>query len=331
MKSIALPSIAALVLFSVNTLFLTQGVAAYAEEKSVLDWQPQHDDKPVSANHLAALEEALPERSAAGPKKERKILVFSATQKFRHNSIPLGKVALARLGEKTGAYTTVVSDDPANFELEELRTFDGVVLLSPTGDFFMPNPKEKESFTEEEWQQLKQRHERLVDNLITFVKGGGGLTGIHSATDACYGHHDYGTTIGGYFAGHPWNWKSNVTIVVEEPDHPTIKPVFRGRDYFELVEEIYIYRKKPNPRTNNRVLLSLDPERSDPVDRDDIDKIDVPVAWVQAVGEGRVFYTSIGHNHHIFTNPLVLRHYLTGIQFAIGDIDGPTAPREARR
>ena len=192
-------------------------------------WIPQHHDDPVESRHLKDLEAALPERAAVQPAKDRRVLVFSATQKFRHKSVSLGKIALQRLGEKTGAYTAVVSDDPANFEAAALRQFDAVILLSPTGDFFMPNPNTKDTFSPADWQQLEKRHERLVNNLIAYVEAGGGLMGIHSATDACYGHNHYGEMIGGYFAGHPWNWKSNVTIIVEEPEHPSIKPVFKDR------------------------------------------------------------------------------------------------------
>jgi len=309
-------------------VFLYQGQAREASQnKDAVTWKPKFDDRPVQRRHLSDLEAALPDQPIAPPQGERRILIFSATQRFRHGSIPLGRVALQRLGEATGAYTAVISDDPENFEPEALSKFDGVLLLSPTGDFFMPHPDKRKEFTDQEWQQLEARHKRLVDNLIAFVKDGGGLIGIHAATDACYGHPEYGRTIGGFFASHPWNHNHNVTIVIEEPDHPVISPVFEDKHYFELVEEIYIYRQVPNPRTQNRVLMSLDPKRSDPVNREDAHELDVPVAWVQSVGKGRVFYSSLGHNHHIYTNPLVLRHYLAGIQFALGDIDGPTDPR----
>ena len=39
------------------------------------------------------------------------------------------------MGIKTGAYQALISDDPENFEVDVLETFDAVVLLSPTLDF----------------------------------------------------------------------------------------------------------------------------------------------------------------------------------------------------
>jgi type 1 glutamine amidotransferase len=50
------------------------------------------------------------------------------------------------------------------------------------------------------------------------------------------------------------------------------------------------------------------------------------VAWIKPHGKGRVFYCSLGHNHHIFWNPKVLRHYLAGIQWALGDYEVEVKP-----
>lgn len=292
-----------------------------------INWMQGFDDAPVSAELLSAMREALPAEPIVSVSEPRRILIFSATSGFRHKSIPTGKAALSRMGESTGAYTVVVSDDPANFEMDALAGFDAVVLLNTTQDFFMRREKAKDQFTEVEWTRLQARHERLVDNLVAYVHGGGGLVGIHAATDSCYGHEDYGKTIGGYFDGHPWNAHARVTIVVEEPDHAINQPVFGAVADFALVEEIYQFKDEPYSRERLRILLTLDPERSDPpqgkLKRADGD---FPVAWVQSAGAGRVFYTSLGHNHHIYTNPRLLKHFLAGIQFACGDLAADTTP-----
>jgi type 1 glutamine amidotransferase len=102
--------------------------------------------------------------------------------------------------------------------------------------------------------------------------------------------------------------------------------VFDGVDDFRLVEEIYQFKEEPYSRENLRILLHLDPDRSDKVEGMNRKDNDYPVAWVQKVGEGRVFYTSIGHNEHIYANPLMLKHYLAGIQFAVGDLQADTTP-----
>ena len=67
-----------------------------------------------------------------------------------------------------------------------------------------------------------------------------------------------------------------------------------------------------------RVLLSVDntsinPDKGKRADRD------YAIAWIRQQGEGRVFYSSLGHREEIFRNPLVMQFYLDGIQYACGD------------
>ena len=291
------------------------------------NWVPTFNDKPVQPKYVEAIATALPKEAFVAPQAERRVLVYSATAGFRHNSIPTGKWALEQMGLSTGAYTAVISDDPAHFEPEALKGFDAVILLSPTQDFFMPNTKQKGDFSKKEWAWLEARHNRLVDNLIEYVEQGGGLVGIHAAADSCYNHKAYGEAIGGYFAGHPWTANMNVTIVVEDGEHALIKPVFEGIKDFRIKDEIYQFSTEPYSRQKLRVLLHLDPDRSDrpkqaPARADG----DYAVCWVQSVGAGRVFYSSLGHNHEIYTNPLMLKHYLAGIQFAVGDLAADTTP-----
>ncbi|MEN8724173.1 MAG: ThuA domain-containing protein [Lentimonas sp.] len=289
-------------------------------------WVPQFNDKPLTPEQIAKVESALPTKGIFAPKTSRKVLVYSATAGFRHSSISIGKLALEQMGTSSGAYEATVSDDPKNFESDALKQFDAVILLSPTQDFFMPNGKTRKKFSDDEWSFLQARHNRLVDNLVEYVSNGGGLVGIHAATDSCYGHAEYGAMIGGYFDGHPWRAKNNVTIVVEDPEHATMKPVFGGMKDFRIQDEIYQFKDTPYSRDNLRVLLHLDPATSDPVKGLKRKDHDYAVAWVQSVGKGRVFYSSIGHNHHIYSNPLMLKHYLAGIQFAVGDLEADTTP-----
>ncbi len=298
------------------------------------DWTPTFKDAPVTKEEVKVIAAAMPTSPIVKPKAKRKVLIYSATAGFRHKSIPYGKIALRLMGKKTGAFETVISDNPANFEPAALEKFDAVILLNTTQDFFMPSSKtQRDEFSDKEWAALQKRNDRLVDNLVDYVTNGGGLAGIHAATDSCYNHKEYGDTIGGYFWGHPWTAKTNVTIVVEDPEHKIIKPVFEGMKDFRLQEEIYQFQEEPYSRDRLRVLLHLDPDRSDKVDPEKVKRTDgdFAVAWVQKVGKGRVFYTSIGHNNHIFSNPLMLKHYLAGIQFAMGDLKADTTPSSKRK
>lgn len=201
-------------------------------------------------------------------------------------------------------------------------------MLNSTGDVFMPNDKErKNKFTNEERKWLQTQHKRLIKNLITFVEEGGGLAGIHAATDACKGNHHYTEAMGGVFNGHPWNAGSHVTIVVTEPEHAIIKPVFEDMNNFRIKDEIYQFAEGTATPEKLRILLNLDPKRIDkPKGKPKRDRNDLPVSWIQKVGKGRVFYSSLGHNNEVYWNPLILKHYLAGLQFALGDIEAETSP-----
>jgi type 1 glutamine amidotransferase len=101
---------------------------------------------------------------------------------------------------------------------------------------------------------------------------------------------------------------------------------FKGTT-FEINEEIY--RIKPvKLRQNCRVLMSLDMTNATNLGASGVRQTDkdVPISWVRSFGKGRVFYCSFGQNNHIFWNPVILQHYLDGIQFALGDLPADTTP-----
>ena len=264
---------------------------------------------------------ALPAKAQATPKKERKLLVFSVTAGFRHKSIPTGKKALTLLGDKTGAYTAVVSDDLANFEKDKISQFDAICFLSTTQNVFAPSKKERKSMSAEQIAEAKVKELRLKANLLEFISSGKGFVGIHAASDTFYEWPEYGEMLGGYFDGHPWGSRTDVSIKVEpgKEKHPLVASWNGENQNFK--EEIY-QLKAPYDSSKYDMLLRLDPEKSNMkvrgIKRKDKD---FGVAWIKSYGKGRVFYCSLGHNDHIYFNPKVLDHYLAGIQYAFGDLE----------
>jgi uncharacterized protein len=278
---------------------------------------PDNEQAPPGA--AEAIAKALPEKAFAKPIKTRKVLVFSKTAGFRHASIPTGKLALTELGKKTGAFETVVSDDLANFEPKTIDQFDAIVFLSTTMDPFSPSQDELKGMSDKDRKDAEKRVERLQKSLLDFVKGGKGFVGIHAATDTFYNWSEYGDMVGAYFDGHPWGAGTEVSIKVEpgQEKHPLVA-MFEGKNQ-DFKEEIYQF-KAPYDSKKYHMLLRLDTEKTDMkvggVKRTDGD---FGVAWAHSFGKGRVFYCSIGHNHEMYWNPVILSHYLAGIQWAIGD------------
>lgn len=124
--------------------------------------------------------------------------------------------------------------------------------------------------------------------------------------------------IGGYFDGHPWGAATQVSVKVEDGQekHPCCAHL-EGKN-LNFKEEIYQFKAPYDPKKLH-MLLRLDPEQTDISKGKRADK-DYGVSWLKYHGQGRVFYCSLGHNHHIYSNPKVLQHYLNGIQWAIGDL-----------
>jgi type 1 glutamine amidotransferase len=119
--------------------------------------------------------------AATGFKKPYRVLVFSKTKGFRHESIEVGKIALIRLGLENG-FKVDTTENADFFNQPSLKKYKAVIFLSTTGDVL------------NDVQQLA--FER-------FIEKGGGFVGIHAATDTEYNWPWYGQLVGAYFKSHP--------------------------------------------------------------------------------------------------------------------------------
>ena len=276
-------------------------------------------DDPIPAAMAGKISAALPESPFAKPAKPRKLLIFSLTRGFHHASIATGQWAFTEMGRKTGAFETVVSNDLAHFEAAKIHDFDAICFLSTTGEVFSPPKQELEKMDAAAKQRALETRDRLQKNLLDYVSSGGGFVGIHAATDTLYECPDYACMINGWFDGHPWTANTRVSIKVEpgRESHP-LTAMFGGRN-LEFQEEIY-QLKSPYDSRKVDMLLRLDPTRS-PMNLPAIKRTDgdFGVSWARHWQKGRVFYCSLGHNHEIYWHPEVLRHYLAGIQWSLGD------------
>jgi len=309
---------------------------------------------PGKPADVKKMQDALPGEAPVKPAKARKVLVYGLANGFVHTSIGLGQQTIAEMGQKTGAYTSVVTDDPAMFDADKLAEFDAIVLVSTTSNFMVPRvnvPGDPKKMTEEQKKEFdakrkeaeaklqphRDAEKQRLANLVEFVRGGKGLMGIHAATDAYYNSKDYGDVIGGFFSGHPWNEK--VYLKFDDANSPLTSMFEKGQS-FAVADEIYQFtskgkdkdgtEKQPYSRNKVRVLLSLDmSEGKTAIKKDTAATVDYPVSWVREAGKGRVFYCSLGHREEIFWNTAVLKHYLAGIQYATGDLKANATPSAA--
>ena len=147
--------------------------------------------------------------------------------------------------------------------------------------------------------------------LLNFVRSGGGFLGVHSATDTFYTWPDYLDLVGGYFNGHPWH--QPVTIEVVDPGDPLVG--FLGNS---LHVEDEIYQISDFDYRGSRVLLRLDPSSVD-LGRTGVHQrfYGWPLAWTRRYGEGRVFYTALGHEPSVWQDARYQRILANAILWSI--------------
>ena len=202
-----------------------------------------------------------------------RILYFTYSAGYRHDVIPLSRAILMQLGSNSGIFEVTATEDTSELSSENLERYAAVMFYTSG--------------------ELPLSHAQKTA-LLSFVRAGRGFLGVHSATDTFYTWPDYLDLVGGYFNGHPWH--QAVTIEVVDPGDPLV--AFLGNS---LQVEDEIYQISDFDYRGSRVLLRLDPRSVD------LGKTGVhqrfygwPLAWTRFYGEGRVFYTALGHEPSVW-------------------------------
>ena len=110
-----------------------------------------------------------------------KILVFSKTAGYHHESIADGNEAIQKLGSQN-SFVIDTTTDASMFNEDSLKNYAAVVFLSTTGNV------------------LDHYQEAAFER---YIQAGGSYMGIHAAADCEYDWGWYGRLVGGYFLSHP--------------------------------------------------------------------------------------------------------------------------------
>ncbi len=294
-------------------LFLVAAMMTASAQEEAFDFTPEW---------LQKIEKLAPAKAEVQPAKTRKVLIFDRFTGFDHWVIPHTSQVIKMLGQKTGAYETRITKDVFCFEASNLKDYDMVVLNStcskgPRRDLIMDALEEDTSMDEE---QVKKKAAELEANLISYVEKGGGLMVVHGAIVMQNNSMPFSEMVGGSFDYHPR--QQSVTLELAEPNHPLVK-AFDGQA-FTHVDEPYLFNKAYEKK-NFRPLLQMDTDKltgkTKPID----DNIRY-VSWIKKHGKGRVFYVSPSHNAQSFEDARLLKFYLDGAQYAIGDFKCDDSP-----
>lgn len=279
----------------------------------------------LTSQQAKRIADAVPQKARVAPKEHRRVLIWNTPfmDKCPHKGycVPQAEHAMKLLGERTGAFEPVVSDDVAMYLPENLKRFDAIIFNNSNGPWIKPTEKDMDKFRAH-GSNPDAVEKLLRRSLLDWVSQGGGIVAYHHAVGGNTHWDEFQDLLGVRYWGHPWN--EEVAIKLDEPDHPLLT-AFEGQD-FHLADEIFQFND-PYSRQTLRVLLSLDTDKTNMsvpwVHRTDND---FGLAWVKEHGKGRVFYSAIGHRTEIWWNPTILRFYLDGIQFATGDLDANATP-----
>lgn len=252
----------------------------------------------------------LGQTGQAPPSKRPKQVLFIGDEKgYRHEAISHAMATVERLGRETGLWETHLRTDTEpltkkklEYNAKNLNDFDAVIFY--TGGTL-------------------QMDEQQKADLLSFVHDDGkGFLGVHSAAITFVQWPAYGEMLGGYFDEHPWG-TFDAPIVVEDPAFPGMQ---KWPAAFQMTDEIYQIRNYS--RENSRVLMRLDSSKLDlsnkKVKRADRD---FAVSWVKNYGQGRVFYTTLGHVPANWDRPDFQAMMIGAIRWATRQVDAETTPR----
>lgn len=241
--------------------------------------------------------------AAAAPKK---VLVVTTALGYRHSSIETAEKVIEALGRSSGSYDVVEvasvappkDPEPSAAHTQRIRSvlattmnpaalqrYDAVIFANTTGELPLPDR----------------------DAFIAWIRNGGAFVGIHSASDTLHGHPPYREMLGAEFEVH------REQVVVEainaDPSHPAMRHLGATWNLQGRKEEIYLFRNYLRPSLHELLVLDRHPNTGAPGHHG--------ISWCREFGRGRVFYTALGHNEHVWEMPDFQQHLLGGIGWAL--------------
>jgi len=283
--------------------------------------------------------------AAAVAEPDKKILFFTKSSNFEHNVIKerdghpsFAAQVLAALGPQHGV-EFVCSKDGSLFSPQYLAQFDAIMFYT-SGDLLAAGKDGGAPMTPAGKQAL-----------LDAIKGGKGFIGTHSAADTFHTGETaetdtnqprtwryrqlgdkadpYTQMVGGELIVHGCQQFGTVRVI--DPAFPGFAKL---GDSFEKQEEWY---SMTNFAPDLHVLLVLDtakmrnpyPDEPNwpPVGWDTpYRRPAYPNTWAHRYGQGRVFFTALGHSEETWRSPLFQEILFGGIDWALGRAKADVAP-----
>lgn len=229
------------------------------------------------------------------------VLLFSKTNGFRHGeAIEASMPAFQKMAQDNG-WALYVTDEGGVFNTEQLQKFDVVIWNNTSGKVL--NDEQREAFKK-------------------YLEGGGGYVGIHASGDNSHQWDWYeNEVIGARFSHHPLDPQFQNADMQLDDDHPTLTNGLPNT--WNHNEEWYMFFDSPRKK-GCKVIYTMDDTTINPSgnmkflasDKDWGMGKDHPTVWYHTVGQGRVFYSSLGHQGSAFQEPQHLQLLENAVRWA---------------
>ncbi|RUL87788.1 ThuA domain-containing protein [Tautonia sociabilis] len=274
----------------------------------------------LMASGAAALGASAFSRTLLGAQDgdRKKVLFFTKSAGFQHSVITRAgdelahaETILIEIGKEHG-FDVTASKDGRLFQPDRLDEWDAFVFYT-TGDLTQPGTDTMPPMSPEG-----------RDALLEAIRSGRkGFVGIHCATDTFHSPPGEGPTpyiemIGGEFISHGPQQVARLRVVDEG---------FPGAgafgSEFEINDEWYAFRNMSDQIHAIMVQLT---EGMRSGRANDYERPDYPNTWVKRFGDGRVFYTSMGHREDVWTNPKYQGLLIGGLNVVTGRAEADFSP-----
>jgi type 1 glutamine amidotransferase len=251
-------------------------------------------------------------------KQPAHVLFFTKSAEYEHDVVRrdsgrLGaaETTLVQLGATHG-FEVTASKDGTLFDtgLEQYDAF----LFYTTGDVTQPG--------EDQQPPMSPRGKAALLNAIAAGKG---FVGIHCASDTFhsagerYQHQNirdpYIDMLGGEFVSHGEQQQARIRVV--DGRFPGLQTLGEA---FVLYEEWYALK---NFALDLHVMLVIDTAG---MHGTEYQRPPYPLTWTRQHGQGRVFYTAMGHRAEVWSHPLFQTVLLSGIAWVLRAADADIPP-----
>jgi len=214
----------------------------------------------------------------------------------------------AKAAEAKTAFDAEMKTQMAKLAPDKLAKVDGVIFANTTGDLPLPDR----------------------DGFIKWIEAGHAFMAMHSGSDTFHGFKPYIEMLGGEFETH--KAQVPVDLIVADAQNPAAKGLPSPWDLAQ--EEMYLFKNHDAVKVHRILYLKHHPNEPQTAGY-------FGVSWSKMAGQGKVFYTSLGHREDLWSDDPNLKdrknsvetarkyqqHVLGGIKWALGLEQGSAEPQ----